>query len=438
MYQAGTVTELLHAQRSARSRGFARAVTRNVLFLGLTSLVTDVSAEMVSTILPLYVLYNLELSLLSFGVIDGLHQGAAAVVRIVMGFLADRSGRIKEIAAGGYALSALCKLGLVAAGGSAAGIAGVVFLDRTGKGMRTAPRDALISLSAPPDALGTAFGVHRALDTAGAMLGPLLAWGLLSLVPGGFDVVFVVSFCIAIIGVALIAFFVDGRPPSVATIAAEGVQAEGEGARPAQPRRISLRDIVQLVRMPRFSVIIATTTLLSAVTLSDALVYVTLQRRMGFEPTRLPLLYVASAVVFMLLAVPMGLLADRVGRKRVFLGGYVALAALYGLLLFGGKGWLTVAACVGLFGAAHAATDGVLAALASRVLPAEVRTSGLAVLTTCSDVARGVASVVFGAVWAGWNAERALWLFLAGLTVALVAAAVVWVAPREENLSDVG
>src|SRR5262245_48273393 len=254
MYQAGTVTELLRARHSARSGGLARAVTRNVLFLGLTSLVTDVSAEMVTTILPLYVIYSLELSPFSFGVIDGLHQGAAAIVRIAMGFVADRSGRIKEIAGGGYALSALCKLGLVVAGGSGAGIAGVVVLDRTGKGMRTAPRDALISLSAPPDALGTAFGVHRALDTAGATLGPLAAWGLLLCVPGGFDVVFVVSFCIAIIGVAMFAFFVDGRPgQGAAPVAPGGAGVEGQTARPVQSRPISLRDAVQLVRVPRFN-----------------------------------------------------------------------------------------------------------------------------------------------------------------------------------------
>lgn len=284
-----------------------------------------------------------------------------------------------------------------------------------------------------------AFGVHRALDTAGATLGPLVAWGLLVLVPGGFDVVFVVSFFIAVIGLALFVFFVDGRAArGAAPVAVEEPALEGHPARPAQPRKISWRDVAALGRLPRFGVIIVVTTLLSAVTLSDALVYVTLQRRMGFAPSTLPLLYVASALVFMLLAVPMGWLADRLGKRHVFLGGYGALAALYGLLLVAPPGWFAVAGCIFLFGAAHAATDGVLAALASPALPTEVRTSGLAVLTTFSDIARGIASVAFGAAWAFWSAERALLFFFAGLAVAVVATAVLWARPREERSNDVG
>src|SRR5262249_22370723 len=167
-------------------------MSANVLFLGLTSMVTDISSEMISTILPLYLVFTLHLAPLEFGIVDGLYQGAAALVRVASGFVADRWRRHKEVAALGYALSAVCKLGILAAGSVWTALAGIVLIDRIGKGIRTAPRDALISLSSPQEELGTAFGVHRALDTAGAMIGPLVAFGLLALTPGAFDAIFVV------------------------------------------------------------------------------------------------------------------------------------------------------------------------------------------------------------------------------------------------------
>ena len=116
--------------------------------------------------------------------IDGIYQGASALVRVAAGFAGDRWRRHKEVATLGYGLSAVCKLGFLAVGSATGGLAALIFADRTGKGIRTAPRDALISLSSPRAQLGTAFGVHRAMDTAGAMLGPLVAFGLLLLGPG--------------------------------------------------------------------------------------------------------------------------------------------------------------------------------------------------------------------------------------------------------------
>src|SRR5918911_2663138 len=157
------------------------SVSQNVVSLGLTSLFTDISSEMVSTVLPLYLVFFLRFTPLQFGMLDGLYQGGAALIRLVGGLAADRSQRYKEVAGLGYGLSALSKVGLLlgAAGGPGL-LAGALFVDRTGKGIRTAPRDALISLSSRPEQLGTSFAVHRALDTCGAMLGPLVAFGLLA------------------------------------------------------------------------------------------------------------------------------------------------------------------------------------------------------------------------------------------------------------------
>jgi len=194
-----------HAESSAavlktplfRRRLTLPRVARTVFLLGVTSMLTDVSSELVATVLPLYLVFALGLSPLGFGIVNGLYEGGAAILRLVGGHLGDRAGRHKEVAAFGYGLSAISKLALLAAG-SASAVSGVVLVDRAGKGIRTAPRDALISLSTPRAGLATAFGVHRAMDTAGAMLGPLLAFGLLALSPLDFVLVFVVSFFVVV------------------------------------------------------------------------------------------------------------------------------------------------------------------------------------------------------------------------------------------------
>ena len=148
-------------------------VSRTVLVLGLTRLCTDISAEMVSTILPLYLVFGLQMSPLAFGVIDGLYLAATALVRVIAGVWAGRSRRLKEAVVAGYALS---RLGLLLAGNVWTGIVGIILIDRLGKGIRTAPRDALIFLSSPAAGLATAFGGCRALDIAGARLGTRLAF----------------------------------------------------------------------------------------------------------------------------------------------------------------------------------------------------------------------------------------------------------------------
>ncbi|NBE57005.1 MFS transporter, partial [Streptomyces boluensis] len=193
---------------SAARRG---RVAGPVLALGAVSLVTDISSEMVTAVLPLYFVLQLGLSPLQFGFLDGLYNAVTALVRLAGGRAADRGGRHKLVAGSGYALSALSRIGLLLAGGATAGIGAALAADRIGKGVRTAPRDALISLSSPPEHLGRAFGVHRAMDTTGALLGPLAAFALLWATADAYDAVFVVSFCCGLLGVLLLIAFVPGR-----------------------------------------------------------------------------------------------------------------------------------------------------------------------------------------------------------------------------------
>jgi MFS family permease len=396
-----------------RGRRTGPKVARNVVLLGLVSLFTDVSSEMVTTILPLYLVYTLGFSPLQFGIVDGLQQGAAALVRVAGGFAADRTRRHKDVATVGYGLSAFARLGLLFTN-SLQALSAIVFLDRTGKGIRTAPRDALISLSSDRDALGTAFGVHRALDTAGAMIGPLLAFGLLWLNPGEFDPIFLASFCFGLVGLSLLVLFVENRPIPVADAA-----------------HVSLRAAARLLGRRRFATLAAVGGALAVFTISDGFLFLALQRHLDFEERLLPVLFVGTAGAFMLLAIPVGRLADRVGRGRVFVAGYVPLLAAYALLLVPGFGSVEVALFLLLLGIYYAATDGVLMALASTTLPPALRGSGLALLVTATSLGRLLASVVFGTIWTWQDVDTAIAAFAVGLLAAMaLAAAALRLSPE--------
>jgi MFS transporter len=383
-------------------------IGRNVLGLGFTSLFTDISSEMVNAVLPLYLMFQLGFTPLVFGLFDGAYQGMAGILRIAGGVFADRRRRYKEVAGAGYALSAACKLGLLASS-TWAPTTGVLLLDRTGKGIRTAPRDALISLDSAPHRLAESFGVHRALDTTGAMLGPIVAFVLLRLSPGAYDAVFVTSFCVALVGLGVLGFFVTNRRPGVA---------------PGAPAP-SWREALGLMALPSFRRLVAVGGVLGLVTISDAFVYLTFQRRSGWSSGAFPLLFVGTALAYLVLAIPLGRLADRLGRAPVLVGGYALLAGVYAVLLLGHPGLPTLALLLGLLGAYYAATDGVLMALASAAVPPELRASGLALLTTVSVSTRFFASISFGLLWTWRGTGTAVACFLAGLALAVPLTAAI-------------
>ena len=420
-YQIDSSRDVLDAADSwAERRSRWPRVGRNVLFIGLTSLLTDVSAEMVATVLPLYLIYTVGLTPIQFGVVDGVQQGAAGVLRLAGGYLGDRLRRYKEVAATGYAVSALCKPALLAAS-SWASLTAIVFVDRAGKGIRTAPRDALISLSVRRPDLGVAFGVHRALDTAGAMIGPLVAFGLLALAPRAFDAIFVVSFCFALVGLSVLLLFV--RNPS----------ADPETA--LAPPRVTLREAAALLGDRSFRTLVLVAGVLGLMTLSDGFLYLVLQRQLEFDPQLFPLLYFATALVYMLLAIPAGRIADRFGRYRVFFAGYGVLVGVYASLLVPASGDVPrLVLYLLLLGVFYATTEGVLMALASAALPNELRGSGLALIVSATGLARLVASVTFGAAWTVFGMDVAVACFALALLCALPPAAYAVARTRREAL----
>lgn len=379
------------------------AVSRTVVLLGMTSLLTDVSSESLTAVLPLYFMLELRMTPLQFGLLDGLYQGSSALVRVAGGLVADAGRRYKPVAFVGYALSAFCKLGLLLVGSAWAPIAAVLMIDRLGKGIRTAPRDALITLSSEPTRLGEAFGAHRAMDTVGAVVGPVLAFAVLAAAPGAYDAVFVMSFAVALVGLAVLGLFVQdqhGEP---------GPAAHGSHARARLRAAFASR---------RFRALVVAGGVLGLLTASDALIYLLLQRRGAVPTTFFPLLFVGTAIVYLFLALPVGRLADRWGRHRVFLAGHVLVFGIYLLLMATELPRAGIVACVALLGAYYAATDGVLSALASSVLQEQQLTTGLAVVSTITALARLLASSLFGAVWNWWGPTEALEVFAAGLVVA--------------------
>ncbi|WP_067462135.1 MFS transporter [Actinomadura macra] len=380
--------------------GRAGPVAANVVALGAVSLITDVSAEMVTAILPLYLVVGLHFSPAAYGAIDGVYTGATVLLRLIGGYVADLTDRRKPVAFLGYGMSAAAKLGLLAAAGSGVGISLAITADRAGKGLRTAPRDALITLCTPPEHLGRAFGVHRTMDAAGAFVGPLVALAVLAAAPGSFDSVIMTSFCVALLGVMVLVLFVRDTPGP-------------------KPPREALRWRA-LMSGPGARRLVPASCLLGLATIGDGFTYLLVQKRADLALGWFPLLAVATSGVYLLLATPAGVLADRIGRMPVVLGGYLTLTVTYLLLAEAPGGLWLVGTVVVLHGAFYAATDGGLIALAGPLLPAGLRTTGIALIQSGQAAAYLVSSVLFGVAWQVWGIRPAL---LAAAVISLIALA---------------
>ncbi len=379
------------------------AVPATVLLLGTVSVLTDISTEMVNAVLPLYLTAQVGLGLLAYGFVDGLYQGVSALVRMAGGYASDRLGRPKYVAVVGYGLSALTRIAMVSAHTFPA-ISAVITADRLGKGVRTAPRDALIADATEPSQLGRSFGVHRAMDTVGAAIGPLVAFALLWWVPSGYNSIFVTSFAIGLIGLAVLVLFV----PDARTVKRSL----------AEKPRILKAAFASSLRKPLIAF-----ALLGLLTVSDGFIYLSLQQRDDFAAAWFPLLFVGTNVAYLAFAVPFGRLADRIGKAPVLVGAHVALIASY--LMSGGpwQGLASTVATLLLLGIFYAGTDGVLAALVSRIAGPQGRGSALAAAQTVVVISRFAASLSFGALWtATGRAPALLWMSLA-LAAALPLAA---------------
>lgn len=397
---------------AARPADQVAKVSPVVWKLGWTSFLTDISSEMVNSALPVYLVLHLHLSPLQYGAIDGVYNGfAVALVSLAAGLMADRSKLHKEVALTGYGLSAICRLAMLAAGGVWGWLIAITGLERIGKGIRTAPRDALISLNTPPNLMARAFAVHRALDAGGALLGPLIAFFLLAQLPGAFDVLWVTSFLFAILGVAALWLYVPKPDKSLFP------QLSSE------ERRISRRSLSVLFSSPHFAALVGCGLFLALGTANDGFIYLILLKKGDTNSGYLPLFYVATAASYALFSIPAGICADRFGRASIFLSGYAVLGTLYLLLFFiPAVGLPAQAFFLLLLGLYYAGTEGVLMAMASAAIPPEMRASGLAILATAIALGKAGSSLLFGWIWDAYGAPSAIVTLGAILTAAMLAA----------------
>jgi MFS family permease len=355
-------------------------VPRNVVVLGLVSLLTDASSEMVYPILPLFLANVLHAPVSAIGLIESLAEATASFVKVASGRLSDRIQRRRPLVALGYTLSNLVKPLLALVPGWPAVLA-LRVADRFGKGVRTAPRDALIADSGTPERRGRDFGFHRALDTVGAAIGPLTAWAVLTLVPDGYRLI----------------FWLSAIPGSLAVVLVLVAVREVRSAHPPQQptRRAPLLPLREL------GAGFTTFTLISVVfalgNSSDAMLILRAQN-VGSAAALVPLMYFVFNLVAAALSAPLGHLSDRVGRKRLIVFGFAGYAVVYaGFALAGGPAsvWVLFA----LYGLPYAATEGMTRAFVVDLVPAESRATALGGYTFAIGLAALPASLVAGLLW---------------------------------------
>ena len=362
------------------------------------SLLNDTASEMITPLLPIFLTAALGAGPAIVGLVEGLAEATASILKLASGRLADRGVPAKRLVIGGYALSnAVRPLIGLATGWSAVLV--LRFMDRIGKGLRTAPRDALIAAAAAPEQRGRAFGFHRSMDHAGAVVGPLLAFGLLA-AQADLEHVFLAS---AIPGALVIALLVFGLPP-------------GAPATPAAAQRFSWRAL-----HGRLRAIILTAGLLAVASVPEVFV-VLWATQAGMAVTWVPLVWAAASLVKMLIAMPAGILSDRLGRLPMLLGGWSARVIVLLLLAYTSPGAVGVWALFVAYAATLALTEPAERALIGDHATAGERGTAFGLYHLTSGVLVLPGAVLFGSLWQALGSATAFALAagITGLAAALM------------------
>jgi MFS family permease len=375
------------------------AIPSTVWVLGIVSLLMDVSSELIHSLLPVFMTVVLGTSATIVGIVEGIAESTALIVKVFSGVLSDYVGKRKWLAVLGYGMGALSKP-LFALATSTGWVLSARFIDRIGKGIRGAPRDALIADVTDPSVRGAAFGLRQSLDTVGAFLGPLLAIGLMLLWSNDFRAVFWVAVIPGLLAVALLAFGVS------------------EPARPVPAKKAAFPiSRAALARMPRaYWWVVAAGAVLTLARFSEA--FLVLRAQQGGLPLALaPLVLVVMNIVYALCAYPLGKLADSMSHRRLLIVGIVPLIVADMLLAHNGHLAWTGAGLV-FWGLHMAATQGLLAAMVADTAPAELRGTAFGLFNLASGLAMLAASVVAGLLWDSFGAQAT---FLAGAVFAVAA-----------------
>jgi MFS family permease len=396
----------------------AARIPRTVIALGLVSFFMDVSSEIVHGLLPVFMITTLGLSVAMVGLIDGVAESTAAITKVFSGYVSDRMGRRKPLILFGYGLSALTKP-LFALAGGAGPILGARFADRVGKGIRGAPRDALITDVTPPEVRGRAFGLRQAMDTAGAFTGPLLALGLMALFAGNMRAVFWVAVIPGALAVACVLFGVEDR----------GTAPNDQAARVAKAPPIRLADIGRF--SPAYWGVALLGVVFTLARFSEG--FLVLKAHADGLPLLLtPLVLVAMNIVYSVGAYPAGALSDRMRPEGLLLAGLAALIAADVALSFG-HGLVATFIGIGLWGVHMALTQGLLSKLVADHAPADLRGSAFGLFNLLTGLAMLAASLTAGLVWQHYGPPAT---FITGGGFAVLAAVLVLIK-RKRSASQV-
>jgi MFS family permease len=350
----------------------------NVILLGLTSLFTDIASEMVYPLVPFFLTLRLGANPAVLGVIEGLAESVASLLKVFSGYLSDRLHDRKTLTIVGYTCSALGKLLLALAAGWGM-VLGARVVDRVGKGIRTAPRDALVAESAADGRHGRAFGLHRALDSLGAVIGVTLAYLFFTRYTGDYALVFLSSVVPAVVAVGLLFFVREPTAPQNAT-----------GELP------SLRWRALPARLRWFLAI----TFLFTLGNSSNTFLLLRSRNLGYTPATVILLYLTFNVVYALASYPAGWLSDHIGRKTLLVSGYAFYSAVYlGFGLLQPSHHALLWGLFALYGLYMGVTDGVEKALVTDLTPAALRATGIGLHATIVGIGLFPASFVAGQLW---------------------------------------
>ena len=384
--------------------------------LGFVSLLMDISSEMIHSLLPLFMATTLGASALTIGLVEGAAESTALIVKVFSGVLSDYLGKRKGLALFGYALGALTKP-LFAVATSTGVVLTARLLDRVGKGIRGAPRDALAADIAPPHLRGAAFGLRQSLDSVGSFLGPLIGVGLMLLWANDFRAVFWVAVIPGVLAVALL--LVGIREPE-----------RHEGERRSNPIR---RDNLARLSTAYWSVVLIGAVFTLA-RFSEAFLVLRAQQT-GIPTALVPLVMVAMGLVYSLTAYPFGKLSDRVSHRKMLASGLAVLVAA-DLVIASSQSWTSLFVGVALWGVHMGMTQGLLAAMVADTAPADLRGTAFGFFNLVSGVALLAASVIAGLLWDRLGAS---WTFYAGAgfsLAALLGLVAAWLRTDRHGAAD--
>ncbi|MFC3338913.1 MFS transporter [Paracandidimonas soli] len=389
-----------------------RAIPRSIWALGFVSMLMDISSEMIHALLPIYMVAVLGTSVLAVGLIEGIAEATASIVKVYSGALSDKLGKRKLLAILGYGLGALSKPVFPLAG-TLGWLVGARFIDRVGKGIRGAPRDALVADITPPELRGAAYGLRQTLDTIGAFLGPLLAIGLMWLTANHFQTVFWIAVLPAFLAVWVLAVFVkEPEQP------------------PVGKQRRALLSKEALKRLgANYWWIVGVGVVFTLARFSEAFLILRASEA-GLEPMWAPMVMVVMGVAFSLSAYPAGALSDRVGRLSMLAVGMLLLVAADLVLAFApGMGGLVLG--VALWGFHMGFSQGLFGALIADSAPAELRGTAFGFFHLLTGVALLLASVLAGLLW-DMTGYRGTFVF--GAVFAALTLMGLWLMQRRKIL----